>query len=86
LLAPRRVIVTGPMSQAGDLVLAPIAAAVRRRIAPNAFPDIVLGALGTRNTALGAIALALDETDWLPARRPRATRHLPTGDASVHWP
>jgi hypothetical protein len=45
--------------------------AVKRRIAPNAVPEIVLGSLGRRNTALGAIALALDETGWLPVKRPR---------------
>ena len=70
LLAPRRVIVIGPMVQAGELVLEPIRTAITRHIAPNTVPEIVLGSLGTRNTALGAIALALDETDWLPARRP----------------
>lgn len=75
LLAPRRVIVIGPMAQAGELVLEPIRTAIRRHIAPNAVPEIVLGSLGTRNTALGAIALALDETDWLPAKRPRGGGH-----------
>ena len=55
------------MAQAGELVLDPI----RRHIAPNAIPEIVLGSLGKRNTALGAIALALDETTWLPTKRPR---------------
>jgi predicted NBD/HSP70 family sugar kinase len=74
LLAPRLVIVTGPMAQAGDLVLEPVRTAVRRRVAPNAVPEIVLGALGKRNTALGAIALALDETDWLPAKRSARSR------------
>jgi predicted NBD/HSP70 family sugar kinase len=71
LLAPQRVIVIGPMAQAGELVLEPISAAIRRHVAPNAAPEIVLGSLGARNTALGAIALALDETSWLPATRPR---------------
>ena len=71
LLAPDRVIVTGPMALAGELVLDPIRSAIRRHIAPNAAPQVVLGALGARNTALGAIALALDETQWLPARRAR---------------
>ncbi len=71
LLAPQRVIVIGPMAQAGELVLEPIRTAITRHIAPNAVPEIVLGTLGNRNTALGAIALALDETDWLPAKRPR---------------
>jgi predicted NBD/HSP70 family sugar kinase len=69
LLAPRRVIVIGPMAQAGELVLEPIRTAIRRHIAPSTVPEIVLGALGNRNTPLGAIALALDETDWLPAKR-----------------
>jgi predicted NBD/HSP70 family sugar kinase len=78
LLAPQRVIVIGPMAQAGELVLEPIRTAVRRHIAPNAVPEIVLGSLGNRNTALGAIALALDETTWLPAKRPLAKRrHRP---------
>jgi predicted NBD/HSP70 family sugar kinase len=75
LLAPRRVIVIGPMAQVGEPVLEPIRTAITRHIAPNTVPEIVLGSLGARNTALGAIALALDETDWLPARRPRGSGH-----------
>ena len=71
LLAPQRVIVVGPMARAGELVLEPIRAAVRRRIAPSAVPEVVLGTLGSRNTTLGAVALALDESDWLPAWRTR---------------
>jgi predicted NBD/HSP70 family sugar kinase len=73
LLAPRRVVVVGAMAEAGELVLGPLRAALRRDIAPNEPPDLVAGALGTRHTALGAIALALDESDWLPAAaRPTA--------------
>jgi predicted NBD/HSP70 family sugar kinase len=71
LLAPRRIIVIGPMAEAGELILDPIRTAIRRYIAPNEVPEVVLGSLGTRHTVLGAIALALDETDWLPAARPR---------------
>ena len=67
LLAPQRVIVVGPMAEAGEVVLGPIRAALARNIAPNEPPEVVLGALGTRHTALGAIALALGESDWLPA-------------------
>jgi predicted NBD/HSP70 family sugar kinase len=67
LLAPARVVVVGAMAEAGELVLGPIRTALQRNIAPNEPPDLVLGTLGTRHTALGAIALALDETDWLPA-------------------
>jgi hypothetical protein len=62
-------LVIGPMAQAGELVLEPIRIAIRRHIAPSTVPEIVLGALGTRDTPLGAVALALDETDWLPAKR-----------------
>jgi predicted NBD/HSP70 family sugar kinase len=67
LLAPARVVVIGAMAEAGELVLGPVRTALQRNIAPNKRPDLVLGTLGTRHTALGAIALALDETDWLPA-------------------
>ena len=66
LLAPARVVVVGAMAEAGELVLGPIRIALQRNIAPNEPPELVLGSLGTRHTALGAIALALDETDWLP--------------------
>jgi predicted NBD/HSP70 family sugar kinase len=80
LLAPRRVVVVGAMAEAGELVLGPIRAALRRDIAPNEPPDLVVGALGTRHTALGAIALALDESDWLPAAvRPRSPARAVTG-------
>ncbi len=67
LLAPQRVVVVGAMAEAGELVLGPIRTAMQRNIAPNELPDLVVGALGTRHTALGAVALALGETDWLPA-------------------
>jgi predicted NBD/HSP70 family sugar kinase len=66
LLAPQRVVVVGAMAEAGELVLGPLRAALTRDIAPNETPDVVPGALGTRQTALGAVALALGESDWLP--------------------
>jgi predicted NBD/HSP70 family sugar kinase len=66
LLAPQRVVVVGPMAEAGELVLGPIRTAIQRNIGPNEPPDLVLGTLGTRHTALGAIALALGESNWLP--------------------
>jgi predicted NBD/HSP70 family sugar kinase len=72
LLAPRRIVLVGAMAKTGDLVLTPIRIALQRNIAPNELPDLVLGTLGARQTALGAIALALGETDWLPAT-PRPT-------------
>ncbi len=54
------------MAGAGDLVLGPIRTALHRDIAPNQPPDLVLGTLGTRHTALGAVALALGDSEWLP--------------------
>jgi predicted NBD/HSP70 family sugar kinase len=69
LLAPRRIIVIGRMAEAGELILEPIRIAIRRHIAPNQVPQVLLGSLGDKHTALGAIALALDETNWLPAAR-----------------
>ena len=38
----------------------------------------VLGALGNRDTPLGAIALALDETGWLPASTTRLLTRIRT--------
>jgi predicted NBD/HSP70 family sugar kinase len=67
LLAPGRVVVVGAMAEAGELVLGPIRTAIERNIAPNEPPGLVLGTLGNRHTALGAVALALDESEWLPA-------------------
>jgi hypothetical protein len=58
------------MAEAGELILDPIRTVIRRNIAPNDVPEVVPGMLGARHTALGAIALALDETDWLPTARP----------------
>jgi predicted NBD/HSP70 family sugar kinase len=66
LLAPQRVVLVGAMREAGEIVLTPIRAALHRNIAPNQPPDLVLGTLGTRHTALGAVALALGESSWLP--------------------
>ena len=77
LLAPQRVVLVGAMAEAGDLVLGPIRAALHRNIAPNQPPDLVLGTLGTRHTALGAVALALGESDWLPAAGRRALGEPP---------
>ena len=72
LLAPARVVVVGAMAEAGELVLGPIRTALQRNIVPNEPPALVLGTLGTRHSALGAIALALDESDWLPVAVTRA--------------
>jgi predicted NBD/HSP70 family sugar kinase len=61
LLNPSHVIVGGPLSQTGDVLLEPI----RRSIARSALPiaaetvDVVQGDLQERATALGAVALVL---------------------------
>ncbi|MEX0983777.1 MAG: ROK family transcriptional regulator [Actinomycetota bacterium] len=61
LLNPERVIVGGPLSATGDVLLEPI----RRSIARSALPiaaetaEVVPGDLGERATALGAVALVL---------------------------
>jgi len=72
LLAPARVVVVGAMAESGELVFGPIRTAMQRNIAPNELPGLVPGALGNRHTALGAVALALGESDWLPAAATRA--------------
>ncbi len=69
LLAPQRVVLVGAMGEAGEIVLTPIRAALHRNIAPNQPPDLVPGTLGNRHTALGAVALALGDSSWLPGTR-----------------
>lgn len=65
LLNPSRVIVGGPLSATGDVLLEPI----RRSIARSALPiaaetvEVVPGDLGDRATALGAVALVLRQSD-----------------------
>jgi predicted NBD/HSP70 family sugar kinase len=73
LLAPQRLILVGPMASAGELVLGPLRAALLRDIGPNDPPEVVLGTLGYRHTTLGAVALALGESEWLP-RAPEVSR------------
>jgi len=67
LLAPEVVIVVGAMSRAGDVVLEPIRAALVRESIPESHevPRVILGSLGDRHTATGAVALALQSLGWL---------------------
>lgn len=69
LFAPQRVIVVGAMAEAGDAVLEPFARALRRGLIPDtqSAPEIVRGALAERSTVMGAVALALTASGWLPA-------------------
>jgi len=69
LLAPQRIVVVGAMTEAGDLLLGPIRAALKRYVAPIQPPEVVLGSLGKQHTALGAAALALEDHDWIPLRK-----------------
>ena len=65
LLSPQRVVVVGAMSEAGDLILDPIRSALQKNVAPSDPPEVVMGTLGKSHTALGAVAMALEETAWL---------------------
>ena len=75
LLAPDRVVVVGAMARAGLAVMTPMSDAVQRQALPGvAAPEVIRGSLGDRHTALGATALVLRRSGWLP----RATRSRPT--------
>jgi predicted NBD/HSP70 family sugar kinase len=63
LLAPERVVVGGELAGAGDLLLDPLRAAVRRcAIAATRRTEVVAGVLGERAEVLGAVALVLRES------------------------
>jgi predicted NBD/HSP70 family sugar kinase len=63
LLAPERVIVGGELAQAGELLLEPLRAVVRRSaIASTRDTEIVAGMLGERAEVLGTVALVLRES------------------------
>jgi predicted NBD/HSP70 family sugar kinase len=63
LLAPERVVLGGELAGAGELVLEPIAAMVRRSgIGAVRETPVVAGVLGERAEVLGAIALVLRES------------------------
>jgi len=63
LLNPQMVVIGGGVSQAGEVLLRPVRAAVRRHTVPQSLRDlrIVIGQLGQRAGLLGAVALALQE-------------------------
>jgi glucokinase-like ROK family protein len=65
LLNPARVIVGGDLSAAGDLLLDPLRAALRRYAIPSAAEDaeVLVGTLGERAEVRGAVALAIGEAD-----------------------
>jgi len=65
ILAPDRVIVGGGVAQAGDLLLAPCRAMVRRHVMAEAGRDtpVVVAELGPFAAAMGAAALAAETGD-----------------------
>jgi predicted NBD/HSP70 family sugar kinase len=63
LLAPERVVVGGELSRAGDLLLDPLRASLRRAaIGSMRDVPVVAGVLGERAEVLGAVALVLRES------------------------
>jgi predicted NBD/HSP70 family sugar kinase len=71
LLAPQRVVVGGELAQAGDLLLDPLRAGVRRSaIASSREVPVVAGVLGERAEVLGAVALVLRESQRFVAEPP----------------
>jgi predicted NBD/HSP70 family sugar kinase len=65
LLNPERIVVGGSFSAVGDVLLAPMREAVRRRAISTAAEDVevVPGVLGERAELLGAVALVLYEAE-----------------------
>lgn len=72
-LGPQRVVVGGDLAETGDVFLAPLREALRRRtvLSRTGGPDVVPATLGLRAELLGAIALALASTDLF--ERPDST-------------
>jgi predicted NBD/HSP70 family sugar kinase len=70
LLNPGRVIIGGGVSQAGELMLESLreTACQRSMRAAIGNTDIVQSTLGRRSTALGAVALVIEETFRSPAK------------------
>jgi predicted NBD/HSP70 family sugar kinase len=68
LLAPERVLVGGELAQAGELLLEPLRASLRRSaIAATRDVPVLAGILGERAEVLGAVALVLRESQRLVA-------------------
>jgi predicted NBD/HSP70 family sugar kinase len=65
LLNPRRVIIGGSLSAAGDILLDPIRASIQRCALPMAAAtaEVVAGELGDRATVLGALSLVFRQVD-----------------------
>jgi predicted NBD/HSP70 family sugar kinase len=71
LLAPERVVVGGELAQAGELLIEPVRAMVRRSaIAATREVPVTAGVLGERAEVLGAVALVLRESQRFVAEPP----------------
>jgi predicted NBD/HSP70 family sugar kinase len=71
LLAPERVIIGGELAQAGELLVEPVRAMVRRSaIAATRAVPVMAGVLGERAEVLGAVALVLRESQRFVAEPP----------------
>jgi predicted NBD/HSP70 family sugar kinase len=68
LLDPERVVVSGELSRAGELLLGPLRHTVERAVivGPDALPDIVPGQLGLRAATMGAVTYAVDRLPLHP--------------------
>jgi predicted NBD/HSP70 family sugar kinase len=75
LFNPEMVVVGGDLSAAGELLIGPIRAAIHRAALPVATRglDVVAGELGDRANVLGALALAIAQSEQAVAARIAAT-------------
>ena len=71
LFNPEMVVVGGELSAAGELLLGPLRESVMRSAVPMATEglDVVAGVLGERANVLGALALAIAQSEQAVAAR-----------------
>jgi predicted NBD/HSP70 family sugar kinase len=69
LINPSAVIIGGDMSRAGDLLFEPVRVGLRRHALPSVAvnTDVLAAGLGDRASVIGALLLALDSTELIPA-------------------
>jgi predicted NBD/HSP70 family sugar kinase len=68
LLNPGVILIGGDMSQAGELLLESARLGLRRHVlAGTSTTPVLVAALGERASMIGALALAIDATDLVPA-------------------
>lgn len=69
LINPSAVIIGGDMSRAGDLLFEPVRVGLRRHALPSVAvnTDVLAAGLGDRASVIGALLLAMDTTELIPA-------------------